>query len=108
MSKLVSYYPYLCVFINLFINLLTLTEMAKLISVSAWVTPLEGELAATAQVLINVDRIQGVKASPSGGAFSIPTVQTAIDYTYNQANNWQNGSYFVTEAVSAILAAASA
>jgi hypothetical protein len=108
MSKLVSYYAYLCVFINLFINLLTLTEMAKLISVSAWVTPLEGELAATAQVLINVDRIQGVKASPSGGAFSIPTVQTAIDYTYNQANNWQNGSYFVTEAVSAILAAASA
>ena len=82
--------------------------MAKLISVSAWVTPLEGELAATAQVLINVDRTQGVKASPSGGAFSIPTVQTAIDYTYNQANNWQNGSYFVTEAVSAILAAASA
>jgi len=108
MSKLLSYYAYLCVFINLFINKLTLTEMAKLISVSAWVTPLEGELAATAQVLINVDRIQGVKASPSGGAFAIPTVQTAIDYTYNQANQWQNGSYFVTQAVSAILAAASA
>jgi len=82
--------------------------MAKLISVSAWVTPLEGELSATAQVLINVDRIQGVKASPSGGSYLIPTVQSEIDYTYNQANNWQNGSYFVTQAVSAILAAASA
>jgi len=80
--------------------------MAKLISVSAWVTPLEGELAATAQVLINVDRIQGVKAAPS--AFSIPTIASEIDYTYNQANNWQNGSYYVTQAVSAILAAASA
>lgn len=82
--------------------------MAKLISVSAWVTPLEGELAATAQVLINVDRIQGVKASPSGGSYSIATINSEIDYTYNQANNWQNGSYFVTQAVSAILAAASA
>jgi hypothetical protein len=82
--------------------------MAKLISVSAWVTPLEGELAATAQVLINVDRIQGVKASPSGGAFNIATINSEIDYTYNTANNWQNGSYFVTQAVSAILAAASA
>ena len=82
--------------------------MAKLISVSAWVTPLEGELAATAQVLINVDRIQGVKASPSGGAYNIATIASEIDYTYNQANNWQNGSYFVTQAVSAILAAASA
>ncbi len=80
--------------------------MAKLISVSAWVTPLEGELAATAQVLINVDRIQGVKAAAS--AFNIPTIASAIDYTYNQANNWQNGSYYVTQAVSAILAAASA
>jgi len=80
--------------------------MAKLISVSAWVTPLEGELAATAQVLINVDRIQGVKAAPS--AFNIATIASEIDYTYNQANNWQNGSYFVTQAVSAILAAASA
>ena len=108
MSKLVSYYAYLCVFINLFINLLILTEMAKLISVSAWVTPLEGELAATAQVLINVDRIQGVKASPSGGSYNIATINSEIDYTYNQANNWQNGSYFVTQAVSAILAAASA
>ena len=82
--------------------------MAKLISVSAWVTPLEGELAATAQVLINVDRIQGVKASPSGGSYKIATINSEIDYTYNQANNWQNGSYFVTQAVSAILAAASA
>ena len=81
--------------------------MAKLISVSAWVTPLEGELAATAQVLINVDRIQGVKASPSGGAYNIATIASEIDYTYNQANNWQNGSYFVTQPVSAILAAAS-
>jgi hypothetical protein len=80
--------------------------MAKLISVSAWVTPLEGELAATAQVLINVDRIQGVKAAAS--AFNIPTIASVIDYTYNQANNWQNGSYYVTQAVSAILAAASA
>jgi len=82
--------------------------MAKLISVSAWITPLEGELAATAQVLINVDRIQGVKASPSGGNYNIATINSEIDYTYNQANNWQNGSYFVTQAVSAILAAASA
>lgn len=82
--------------------------MAKLISVSAWVTPLEGELAATAQVLINVDRIQCVKASPSGGSLNIATIATAIDYTYNQANNWQNGTYFVTQAVSTILAAASA
>lgn len=82
--------------------------MAKLISVSAWVTPLEGELAATAQVLINADRIQGVKASPSGGNYNIATINSEIDYTYNQANNWQNGSYFVTQAVSAILAAASA
>lgn len=82
--------------------------MAKLISVNAWVTPLEGELAATAQVLINVDRIQGVKASPSGGSYNIDGINTVIDYTYNQANQWQNGSYFVTQAVSAILAAASA
>ena len=82
--------------------------MAKLISVNAWVTPLEGELASTAQVLINVDRIQGVKASPSGGSYNIDGINTVIDYTYNQANQWQNGSYFVTQAVSAILAAASA
>jgi hypothetical protein len=82
--------------------------MAKLISVNAWITPLEGVLAATAQVLINADRIQGVKASPSGGAYNINGINSEIDYTYNQANNWQNGSYFVTQAVSAILAAASA
>lgn len=82
--------------------------MAKLISVSAWVTPLEGELAATAQRLINVDNIQGVKATPSGGAFNIATANTTIDYSYNVGNQLQNGDIVVVEAVSAILAAASA
>lgn len=82
--------------------------MAKLISVSAWVTPLEGTLAATGQRLINVDNILTVKASPSGGAFNIATINSAIDYSYNVGNNLQNGTYFVVEAVSAILAAASA
>lgn len=82
--------------------------MAKLISVSAYVTPLEGTLAASAQRLINVDNIQGVKASPSGGALNINGINTAIDYSYNLANNLQNGTIFVGEAVSAILAAASA
>ena len=82
--------------------------MAKLISVSAYVLPVEGTLAASAQRLINVDRIQGVKASPSGGSLNINGINSVIDYTYNQANNWQNGSIFVGEAVSAILAAASA
>lgn len=82
--------------------------MAKLISVSAWVTPLEGELAATGQRLINVDHIQGVKATPSGGAFNIATANTTIDYSYNIGNQLQNGDFIVVEAVSAILAAASA
>jgi len=82
--------------------------MAKLISVSAWFTPLEGELAATAQVLINTDNIQAVKASPSGGSLNIATINSAIDYSYNVGNQFQNGTYFVTQAVSAILAAASA
>ena len=82
--------------------------MAKLISVSAWVTPLEGTLAATGQRLINADNILTVKASPSGGAFNIATINSAIDYSYNVGNNLQNGTYFVVEAVSAILAAASA
>lgn len=82
--------------------------MAKLISVNAWITPLDGVLSATAQVLINVDNIQGVKASPSGGAFNINGVNSEIDYQYLEANNLQNGSYYVTQAVSTILAAASA
>lgn len=82
--------------------------MAKLISVSAYVTPLEGTLAASAQRLINVDNIQGVKASPSGGSLNINGINTAIDYSYNVANNLQDGTIFVGEAVSAILAAASA
>lgn len=82
--------------------------MAKLISVNAWITPLDGVLAATAQVLINTDNIQGVKASLSGGAFNINGINSEIDYTYQESNNLQNGSYFVTQAVSAILAAASA
>lgn len=82
--------------------------MAKLISVTAWVTPLEGELAATGQRLINVDKIQGVKAAPSGGAWNIPTANTVIDYSYNVGNQLQNGDILVVEAVSAILAAASA
>jgi hypothetical protein len=81
--------------------------MAKLISVNAWITPLEGVLAATAQVLINVDNIQAVLNSPSGGAFNINGINSEIDYQYREANNLQNGSYFVTQAVSAIIAAAS-
>jgi hypothetical protein len=82
--------------------------MAKLISVSAWITPLEGTLAATAQRLINTDNILDVKASPSGGSFNIATINSAINYKYIVGNNQQNGTYFVVEAVSAILAAASA
>jgi hypothetical protein len=82
--------------------------MAKLISVSAYVLPLEGTLAASGQRLINVDNIQGVKASPSGGSLNINGINTAIDYVYQQANQVQNGTIFVGEAVSAILAAASA
>jgi hypothetical protein len=82
--------------------------MAKLISVNAWITPELGVLASTAQVLINTDNILSVKASPSGGAFNINGINSEIDYSFNQANMLQNGSYFVTQAVSAILAAASA
>jgi hypothetical protein len=82
--------------------------MAKLISVNAWITPLDGVLAATAQVLINTDNIIDVRASLSGGAFNINGINSEIDYQYLLANNWQNGSYYVTQAVSAILAAASA
>lgn len=88
--------------------------MAKLISVSAWVTPTEGQLLSnagvpvTGQRLINVDNIQGVKAAPSGGAFNINGANTAIDYSYNVANTLQNGSFIVAESVAAILAAASA
>jgi hypothetical protein len=82
--------------------------MAKLISVNAWITPLEGVLASTAQVLINVDNIQAVVNSPSGGNYRINGINSEIDYQYREANNLQNGSYFVTQAVSTILAAASA
>ena len=81
--------------------------MAKLISVNAWITPDEGVLAATAQVLINVDKIIDVVNSPSGGSYRINGVNSEINYSYNIANNLQNGSYFVTQAVSTILAAAS-
>lgn len=81
--------------------------MAKLISVNAYITPLEGVLAASAQRLINVDKIQGVKASPSGGAFNINGIETVINYSYNVGNQLQNGDFFVSNAVSAILAAAS-
>ena len=82
--------------------------MAKLISVSAYITPLEGTLAASGQRLINVDRIIGVKASPSGGAYNINGINTLINYSYNVGNMLQNGDLFIGEAVSAILAAASA
>lgn len=82
--------------------------MAKLISVSAYILPVEGVLAASGQRLINVDKILGVKASPSGGAFNINGINTAINYSYNVGNMLQNGDIFVGEAVSAILAAASA
>jgi hypothetical protein len=81
--------------------------MAKLISVSAYVTPLEGTLAASGQRLINVDKILGVKVSPSGGSLLINGVNSEINYSYNVGNMIQNGSLFVGEAVSAILAAAS-
>lgn len=81
--------------------------MAKLISVSAYVTPLEGTLAASGQRLINVDKILGVKASASAGALLINGVNSEINYSYNVGNMIQNGSLFVGEAVSAILAAAS-
>jgi len=65
--------------------------MAKLISVSAYITPLEGVLAASGQRLINVDKILGVKASPSGGAFNINGINTVINYSYNSGNMLQNG-----------------
>lgn len=81
--------------------------MAKLISVSAYVLPVEGTLAASGQRLINVDKILGVKASPSGGALLINGINSEINYSYNVGNMIQNGSLFVGEAVSAILAAAS-
>lgn len=82
--------------------------MAKLISVSAFVLPVEGTLAASGQRLINVDNILGVKASPSGGSLLINGINSEINYSYNVGNMLQNGSVFVGEAVSAILAAASA
>jgi len=82
--------------------------MAKLISVSAFVLPVEGTLAASGQRLINVDNILGVKASPSGGSLLINGINSEINYSYNVGNMLQNGSIFVGEAVSAILAAASA
>ena len=81
--------------------------MAKLISVNAYITPQEGVLAASGIRLINVDRIIGVKASPSGGAFNIPGIETLINYSYNVGNQLQNGDLFISNAVSAILAAAS-
>ena len=82
--------------------------MAKLISVSAWVTPADGSLPATAQRLINVDRIQGVKAAPAAVTAQYSGAQSVIDYTYNIGNQWQAGDIIVTQAVSALLAAASA
>jgi len=82
--------------------------MAKLISVSAYVLPIEGVLAASGQRLINVDKILGVKASPSAGALLISGVNSAIEYSYNVGNMIQSGTIFVGEAVSTILAAASA
>lgn len=82
--------------------------MAKLISVNAYITPQEGVLAASGIRLINVDRIIGVKASPSGGAFNINGIETVINYSYNAGNQLQNGDVFVSNAVSAILGAASA
>ena len=81
--------------------------MAKLISVSAYVLPIEGVLAASGQRLINVDKILGVKVSPSGGSLLINGINSEINYSYNVGNMIQNGSLFVGEAVSAILAAAS-
>ena len=81
--------------------------MAKLISVSAYVTPLEGVLAASAVRLINVDKILGVKESLSAGSLLITGVNSEINYSYNVGNQIQNGSLFVGQAVSAILAAAS-
>lgn len=82
--------------------------MAKLISVSAYILPVEGTLAASGQRLINVDKILGVKASPSGGAFNINGINTVINYSYNAGNMLQNGDIFIGESVAAILAAASA
>lgn len=82
--------------------------MAKLISVTALVTPVEGELTTATQRLINADRIQGVKAAPAAIVAKYATAKSVIDYTYNLSNQWQNGDVIVTEAVSAILAAASA
>ena len=82
--------------------------MAKLISVSAYILPVEGTLAASGQRLINVDKILGVKASPSGGAFNINGINTVINYSYNAGNMLQNGDIFIGETVAQILAAASA
>lgn len=82
--------------------------MAKLISVSAWVTPQDGTLPATAQRLINTDNIQGVKAAPASVTAQYSGAQSVIDYSYNLGNAWQNGDIIVTQAVSALLAAASA
>ncbi len=82
--------------------------MAKLISVSAWVTPADGALPATAQRLINVDKIQGVKAAPAAVTALYSGAQSVIDYSYNIGNQNQAGDIIVTQAVSAILAAASA
>lgn len=88
--------------------------MAKLISVSAWVTPTEGQLLSlsgtpvTAERLINVDEIQGVKASPSGGGWNIDGANSTINYTYNVGNMFQDGDFIVAETVAEILAAASA
>lgn len=82
--------------------------MAKLISVSAWQTPQDGNLPATAQRLINVDNILSVKAAPAAVTAQFSTAQSVIDYSFNVNNALQNGDIIVTQAVSALLAAASA
>ena len=81
--------------------------MAKLISVSAWYTPQDNALPATAQRLINVDNIQGVKAANSAITAQYSGAQSVITYSYNIGNQWQAGDIIVTQAVSALLAAAS-
>lgn len=82
--------------------------MAKLISVSVWQMPVEGTFPATAQRLINVDKILSVKAAPASVTAQLSGAQSVIDYSFNLNNALQNGDIIVTQAVSTILAAASA
>jgi len=77
--------------------------MANVISVTAFQTPTEGRLAASATRVISVSGILGIKAgTPISGVNSI------ISYSYNEDNALKSGDVWVSEAVAALVTAANA